>query len=499
MNKISLEEIKPKDLYRIYEITSNPEVMKYVGNGKQWTKENVYNFIKYNLIEKKQNNSKRTHYSYKIVYNNDLAGIIEFHQFNELKNKNYHNKYFITRFIDIKYQRKGLGYLSMQLIKKEFYIHKSQSDKLYSLVRKSNEPMKKFMNKYNYQIKDEVIFNNEIFLIYEINIVNTYLFTVNKNIPNELINSLLQKRKNWNKTEVFPNDFLLFLNYYDFNKNNRKHFYKKSNMKSLVNNENNYLISKDKVFNSLKNLNSKYKLDEIKLDSKNINKYKNSIQDLFDKYNLLIIKKVKSYAGRDIYFSNSFSNLVNQIINEKGTFVIQEYIKNPYLINNKKFHFRVNILVTFFNKIIKLYFNKDILMGFAQKEFILNKLNKNIHNSHFRNKEINIFPEYFIENNLLTNENINYIYKQLYDILKSIKNNIDISCYSDSNFCFELYGLDLMITEDLNLKLIEFNFNPGMKMKNYNQFFEGLLEKTIDEIYPPYSNIEKVNSFIEIN
>ena len=55
-------------------------------------------------------------------------------------------------------------------------------------------------------------------------------------------------------------------------------------MKSLVDNENNYLILKDKVFNSLKNLNSKYKLDEIKLDSKNINKYKNSIQDLFDKH-----------------------------------------------------------------------------------------------------------------------------------------------------------------------------------------------------------------------
>ena len=73
---------------------------------------------------------------------------------------------------------------------------------LYSLVRNSNEPMKKFMNKYNYQIKDEVIFNNEIFLIYEINIVNTYLFTGNKNIPNELINSLLQKRKNWIKTET---------------------------------------------------------------------------------------------------------------------------------------------------------------------------------------------------------------------------------------------------------------------------------------------------------
>ena len=34
------------------------------------------------------------------------------------------------------------------------------------------------------------------------------------------------------------------------------------------------------------------------------------------------------------------------------------------------------------------------------------------------------------------------------------------------------------MTEDLNLKLIEFNFNPDMKMKNYNQFFEGLLEKT---------------------
>ena len=58
----------------------------------------------------------------------------------------------------------------------------------------------------------------------------------------------------------------------------------------------------------------------------------------------------------------------------KGNFVINKYISDPLLINNKKFTLRTFVLVTGFSP-LKIYFYRDGYLIFSQNEYYLNDTN----------------------------------------------------------------------------------------------------------------------------
>jgi len=98
--------------------------------------------------------------------------------------------------------------------------------------------------------------------------------------------------------------------------------------------------------------------------------------------------------------------------------------------------------------------------------------------------------------------------KYLKMIFKNVLECIDVGCYSESKYCFELFGADVMLDEDFNMKLIEINTKVGY---NFN-FFEGrpnsieidkimmdnLLEVFIDDIIPPKHKVKNNNKFIKV-
>ena len=56
----------------------------------------------------------------------------------------------------------------------------------------------------------------------------------------------------------------------------------------------------------------------------------------------------------------------------KGSFVISEYISNPWLINSKKFDLRIYVLVTKFNPNLNAYIYRDGFARFCTENYTLN-------------------------------------------------------------------------------------------------------------------------------
>ena len=76
------------------------------------------------------------------------------------------------------------------------------------------------------------------------------------------------------------------------------------------------------------------------------------------------------------------------------------------------------------------------------------------------------------------------MYKSLFKIL-------DLKCYKNDEMCFNIFGSDIMITDDYQIKFIELNEQPGLATykdsKNLNAkiLFKEVLDKIVDKKYPP--------------
>lgn len=70
---------------------------------------------------------------------------------------------------------------------------------------------------------------------------------------------------------------------------------------------------------------------------------------------------------------------------------------------------------------------------------------------------------------------------------------------------YEILALDIMITDDYKIKLLEVNskvgygFEPEEKALKFNDYFlSSQLEITIDDIFEPKNNINKTDGYVEV-
>ena len=245
-------------------------------------------------------------------------------------------------------------------------------------------------------------------------------------------------------------------------------------------------------------------IDEIK---KKFNEYK------FDSNNTWIINLLKKEENEDISNINNKSNnnmkikypkiikSYNEILSKeksKNNFIINKYISNPFLMNNKKFTIRVFSLVTGFYP-LKIYFYKDGYLIFSQNKYDINIKNLNdicVHISSEKNEIIcnkknkklkNQIQEYekslFDENctiwNFLNFErfckkneiNYNNIMNKAKDIIIKtfiLLNDEIATKYKSSKDrnMFQLFTFDFILDNNLELYLIELDKNPKLNSKH---------------------------------
>ena len=324
----------------------------------------------------------------------------------------------------------------------------------------------------------------------------------------------------------------------------------KSTVKNILDTGKNEVGMKNNLYNnfykllnknpnlSLKNyLMKQYSFDWMDIYFKNnITNELNKIKNLFKNNETYIYKPVAGWAGKGIEVYNNFNDFEidfkkyiesyktrweinkkknklnkNRIINN-NYYVLQKYITNPLLYEKKKFHLRALFLYVRDDEGKHLYrLNKTRIFHAYEEYYEGNYQRKEIHDTHAKSTSKNLF---FEENyhKMMNKEQYNSVIDQIVDLSKYVFKLFNAHCYPDSKYCFEHFGIDIIITSDFKIKILEVqttnaSFVPDLHTDEDKKsetayvghyFFSSIMEVVLDKYFPPTKKFEKINGLIKI-
>ena len=209
--------------------------------------------------------------------------------------------------------------------------------------------------------------------------------------------------------------------------------------------------------------------------------------------NIEIIKNKKEFNSNISNFKKSFFRRDKQIKDGRN-WVLQEYITKPLLYNKKKFHIRSNITLTNNGK---GYMDKNLVLLPAMKNYKLKDFkNKEIHDTHWTdNPDVLYLNDYFYGD--FSQEDYKKIKKNVKKIAKIFIKKAKILCYGGIDYCFNIFGLDIMFLEDFTPIFIEANITPGSTWY-HNRLLEGVMQEIVDEKFPPENRPKEEKRFIKL-
>ncbi len=200
---------------------------------------------------------------------------------------------------------------------------------------------------------------------------------------------------------------------------------------------------------------------------------------------------------------------LKEILNAKndGFKVVQIYLENIFLINKRKLNLRIYVLLKCQFGNIETYVHKQGKCIYTNKDYDENDLDfeKNITSYNLDLDIYKINPltfkdlkVYFQKNNL----DYDLFFKRVLEIIKlTIKASKNQLCNLNNiynNVSFQLFGIDVVLDNNLNPYLLEFNKGPDMVPKNE---IDRQIKTKVEEDMFDLVNIVKSqnNEFILIN
>ena len=267
-----------------------------------------------------------------------------------------------------------------------------------------------------------------------------------------------------------------------------------------------YYQSRIFIANQIDNINSIALKDNLFYNMKKYfsNTYKKFIADSFNLTNDYKLEDNKVYISRPtilitdkrnqlvacsgddiviVYDSNSLEK-AKLNLNKYTSILMSEYIINPLLFMNKKFHVRMYYIITINNNILRTYlmnfgFIYTALLSYKNADYS----NKEIHDTHYKSTAKDyMFPK---DMQYLGTDNINNIIKQMRNILNytsQILYNNKVSNYENIANGFYIFGIDFMIKDNYDVMLIECNDTPGYKRKEKDYTLEKELFSFINNV-----------------
>ena len=194
-----------------------------------------------------------------------------------------------------------------------------------------------------------------------------------------------------------------------------------------------------------------------------------------------IVKPVALCQGKGIFLTQNINEIPNNY-----SYIASKYINNPFLINKKKFDLRIYVFVTSIMP-LRIYRYNEGLTRFSSNDY---NQNKNDRCAHLTNYAVNKNNKNYVKNmkpfeidynsskwtlasfkQYLKEHNINseLIFDKIDDIViktlisseNNLYNAITKYCSFQEN-CFELYGFDILIDDNLNCWLMEVNLSPNL-------------------------------------
>jgi len=212
------------------------------------------------------------------------------------------------------------------------------------------------------------------------------------------------------------------------------------------------------------------------------------MQEFLDCYQkrggLWIVKPNASSRGRGIFVLRDVADLP---VDEPS--VVSRYVENPLLIQGLKFDLRVYVLVTSYEP-LRAYIYREGLVRFASKPYSKDPKHLTDAYRHLTNYSINKGSSTFVENSEVQADNVGHKWSisALNKHLRCIGVDIDLmwtrimdaivksllsvepvigartkATATHSHNCFELYGFDVLVDQDLKPWLLEVNLSPSMQ------------------------------------
>ncbi|XP_075984355.1 uncharacterized protein LOC142982007 isoform X3 [Anticarsia gemmatalis] len=196
-----------------------------------------------------------------------------------------------------------------------------------------------------------------------------------------------------------------------------------------------------------------------------------------------IIKPPASARGTGIKVVSKWTQ-----IPKKRPVVVQRYVSKPYLINGNKFDLRLYVLVTSVHP-LRIYLYKDGLARFASVKYNDELASLNDRYMHLTNYSINRLSKNYTPNeDFAACEGHKWTLQTLFQYLKTekrvdtealwdsmkdlviktiISGEASISSLTKANItsrynCYELFGIDVLLDEDLKPWLLEVNISPSL-------------------------------------
>ncbi|XP_070075387.1 polyglutamylase complex subunit TTLL1 isoform X1 [Drosophila takahashii] len=221
-----------------------------------------------------------------------------------------------------------------------------------------------------------------------------------------------------------------------------------------------------------------------------------------------IVKPCSKSQGVGIYLVNKLSKLKKYAYDartfypqiNRDTCVISKYIDNPLLIGGKKFDLRLFVLVTTFNP-LKAYLYKEGFCRFCTEKYdhteidnvFMHLTNVSIQKT---NQEYNSIHggKWPLQNLWLYLDSLRGegISEMLWSrITDTIRHSLDAVApvMANDRHCFEVYGYDIIIDNNLKPWLIEINTSPSMHSTTTNDRMlkSRLIDNVLDVVVPPNS------------
>ena len=383
-------------------------------------------------------------------------------------------------------------------------------------------PLKKFRMVNLFEKNDEVG-NKKHMFINLINYCDKENINVFEIVPFTMIISNSNNiQKNLNKIEKI-------INFVEKNKNNKKNLISKQKY--------NEIFDEDKLFEHLKN--QYIYIDKNFISNKNYwiikppDLYQGKCIEICDSFEQLVKLSKNIFKGVDKkLIPEQLNTITNNDINENNEtykndtlltlnsttncfnstnygrkkinrsriycsneIIIQKYLDNPLLYNNRKFDIRCFVLL---DSNLNLFFCKEGHLKGSSELYNLNNSNKYIHITNYSlQKNSNNFQLYEQGNEMSYNDFKNFLVNEKISLDKfdsmitQMKYLIKISFKSVSKkflkekpgsiLCFEIFGYDFILDNDFKLWILEINNNPGLSISS--PVIEKLVPRMMDDAF----------------
>lgn len=209
--------------------------------------------------------------------------------------------------------------------------------------------------------------------------------------------------------------------------------------------------------------------------------------DEYDKNKLYIIKKnIQRQEGLKI--TNDYNEIING--NKEKYVVVQELLQNPYTINGRKADMRFYVLVVCKNKKINVFVHEEGFMYYSRKNYENKSKDSdvNITSGYIdrkvyttnplthgdlrkyldkKDRKLNVVEKEIKENNnIISQIYFNRIYGLIKNVFSTFDGHIGTCDKMKNNLCFQLFGVDVSMNENLNPKILEINKGPDIDAKD---------------------------------